>query len=236
VAPTGSGINPFWALPLPAGSPRRLGDIAGNRASWSPDGKQIVFSRGADLYLANADGTASHRLVSVSGFPYAAGFSPDGSRVRFSIQDQANTSSLWEVRTDGSNLHPLLAGWHSPPRECCGRWTHDGRYYIFESGISQGNDIFALPESTSIFRKASLTPTQLTTGPILYSSALPDINGRKLFVQGTQPRAELVRYDPTAKQFVPFLGGSPPLMWLSRAMASGSRTAPFRTTRCGGAV
>jgi serine/threonine protein kinase/Tol biopolymer transport system component len=207
VAPTGSGINPFWALPLPAGSPRRLGDIAGNRASWSPDGKQIVFSRGADLYLANADGTAPHRLVSVSGYPYAAGFSPDGSRVRFSIQDQANTSSLWEVRTDGSNLHPLLAGWHSPPRECCGRWTQDGRYYIFESGIGQGNDIFALPESTSIFRKASLTPTQLTTGPILYSSALPDINGRKLFVQGTQPRAELVRYDPAAKQFVPFLGG-----------------------------
>ena len=26
-------------------------------------------------------------------------------------------------------------------------------------------------------------------------------------MQGTQPRAELVRYDPTAKQFVPFLGG-----------------------------
>jgi hypothetical protein len=30
---------------------------------------------------------------------------------------------------------------------------------------------------------------------------------RKLFVQGTQARRELVRYDAAAKQFVPFLGG-----------------------------
>jgi dipeptidyl aminopeptidase/acylaminoacyl peptidase len=36
---------------------------------------------------------------------------------------------------------------------------------------------------------------------------LPDISGHRIFVQGTQQRAELVRYDPAAKQFVPFLGG-----------------------------
>src|SRR6202140_3814027 len=207
MVPTGNRATPLWALPLPAGSPRRLGNIEGSGGGWSRDGRQLVFIKGSDLYLANADGTAAHLLVTAPGSAYGPVFSPDGNRIRFSIQDQANTSSLWEVRTDGSNLHQVLKGWHTPPTECCGRWTHDGRYYVFESGIGQGNDIFALAESTSIFRKASLTPTQLTTGPILYSSALPDINGRKLFVQGTQPRAELVRYDPTAKQFVPFLGG-----------------------------
>jgi Tol biopolymer transport system component len=64
-----------------------------------------------------------------------------------------------------------------------------------------------MPDSASIFHKVSTTPTQLTTGPILYSTALPDISGRKLFVQGTQQRGELVRYDAATKQFVPFLGG-----------------------------
>jgi Tol biopolymer transport system component len=41
----------------------------------------------------------------------------------------------------------------------------------------------------------------------LYSTVLPDLGGRKLFVQGAQPRGELVRYDAASKQFVPFLGG-----------------------------
>ena len=204
---TGSRVVPLWLLPLPTGSPRRLGDIAGHDASWSPDGRQLVFTKGSDLYLANADGTASHLLVSVPGYAYAVSFSPDGSRIRFSLGDQANFNSLWEVRADGSNLHQLLKGWHTPPRECCGHWTGDGRYYVFESGTGQANDIFAVADSNSIFRKASTTPTRLTTGPLSYASALPNIDGRKLFVQGKQERGELVRYDATAKQFVPFLAG-----------------------------
>jgi serine/threonine protein kinase/Tol biopolymer transport system component len=204
---TGSRETPFWIVPLPAGSPRRLGDLIGRDANWSPDGRQLVFIKASDLYLASADGSGSHRVVSVPGSPAAAGFSPDGRRIRFSLHDQANTNSLWEVRTDGSNLHQLLKGWHTPPSECCGRWTQDGRYYLFESGTGQANNIFALADSTSILRKASATPTELTTGPILYSTVLPNINGRRLFVQGTQPRGELVRYDAAMKQFVPFLGG-----------------------------
>src|SRR6267143_576849 len=206
---SGSGETPLWTLPLPTGSPRRLGDILTTNASWSPDGKQMVFIKGADLYLANADGTAPHRLVSARGSAFAASFSPDGSRIRFSLQDQVNTNaaSLWEVRADGSDLHQMLAGWQTPASECCGRWTHDGRYYVFESRAGQGDNIFAMPDSASIFHKVYTTPTQLTTGPILYSAALPDISGRKLFVQGTQPRGELVRYDAATKQFVPFLGG-----------------------------
>jgi predicted Ser/Thr protein kinase len=233
---TGSRVAPLWLLPLPTGSPRRLGDIAAREARWSPDGRQLLFITGSDLYLANADGSASHLLVSVPGYAYAAGFSPDGSRIRFSVLDQANISSLWEVRADGSNLHPLLKGWHTPPTECCGRWTADGRYYVFESGAGQGNNIFALADSPSIFRKTPATPTQLTTGPILYSTVLPDINGRKLFVQGTQPRGELVRYDPTAKQFVPFLGGFRRATSPSRATASGPPTPRFPTACCGAAA
>jgi len=207
LVPTGSRVTPLWAVPLPAGSPRRLGDILGRAGAWSRDGRQLVFIKGSDLYLANSDGTAPHLLVPVPGIAYAAAFSPDGSRIRFSLRDEANTNSLWEVHTDGSNLHQLLKGWHTPPNECCGRWTGDGRYYVFDSGTGQASDIFALADSTSIFRKASAAPTQLTTGPILYSTALPDLAGRKLYVQGGQPRGELVHYDAASKQFVPYLGG-----------------------------
>jgi eukaryotic-like serine/threonine-protein kinase len=204
---TGTREAPLWALPLPAGSARRVGNILASNAAWSRDGRLMVFIKGVDLYLANADGTAERHLVTAPDPVVSPAFSPDGGRIRFSVQNQSNVNSLWEVRTDGSNLHQLFKGWHTPANECCGRWTDDGRYYFFESGSGQTNDIFAVADSTSIFRKSSSIPTRLTTGPILYSTARPDPSRPRLFVQGVQPRAELVHYDAASKQFLPFLGG-----------------------------
>ncbi len=41
-----SSMNaPLWTMPLPEGSPRRLGDIEANGASWAPDGEHLVFKR-----------------------------------------------------------------------------------------------------------------------------------------------------------------------------------------------
>ncbi len=204
---TGSRESPLWALPLPAGSPRRVGNILASYAAWSPDGRLMVFTKGADLYLANADGTAERHLASAPDTVVSPVFSPDGGRIRFSVESQSNVSSLWEVRTDGSNPHQLFKGWHTPADECCGRWSNDGRYYFFESGNGQTDDIFAVADSPSIFRKTSSTPTRLTTGPLIYSTVLPDAGGHRLFVEGVQPRAELVRYDAATRQFLPFLGG-----------------------------
>src|SRR5260370_37606502 len=87
LVPTGSRVTPLWAMPLPAGSPRRLGDIEGSSGGWSRDGRQLVFIKGSDLYLANADGTAAHLLVSAPGSAYGPVFSSDRSRIRFSLQD-----------------------------------------------------------------------------------------------------------------------------------------------------
>ncbi len=195
----------FWILPLPSGAPRRLADVVGHDGSWSPDGRRIVFARGSDLFLANADGTDAHKLVTTPGFVFGLRFSPDGSRIRFTAGGGfgQNTSSLWEVHTDGTSLHALFPGWHNPPLECCGNWTTDGRYYFFSSGT----DIWALPEKEDFFHKRDPLPTRLTTGPLAFSSPVPSLDGKKLFVVGQQFRGELVRYDSRAKQFVPFLSG-----------------------------
>jgi Tol biopolymer transport system component len=50
-------------------------------------------------------------------------------------------------------------------------------------------------------------PVPLTTGPLSFDALAVSPDGRKLFVDAAQGRAELVRYDRHAQQFVPFLSG-----------------------------
>jgi len=211
---TGVPMNdaPVWTLPLPAGSPHRLGiavDGFNAAAKWSPDGQHLVFVRGSEVWVSRGDGSQPTRIASVHGEPSRPVFSPDGQRIRFTIIDEEHTSSLWEMRSDGSKLHPLLPGWHVPSHECCGIWTPDGRYFLFRStlhGDSFG-DIFVLPDRSGIFRRGTSTPTQLTFGPTAFYIIGFTPDGKKLLVGGYQSRGELVRYDPSSKQFVPFLGG-----------------------------
>jgi eukaryotic-like serine/threonine-protein kinase len=209
-----NGVNNLlWTFPLPTGSPRRLGSITADgryEVKWSPDGQRLAFTKGSELWLANGDGSNPARILTVQGNPGYPAFSPDGKRIRFTqIDDATHTYSLWEVRSDGSNLHPLLPGWHTPPHECCGIWTPDGRYFLFQSTVHNDNfgDVFVLPDSPSLLRKSSTTPVQLTFGPLEFALAGITPDGKKLIVAGYDQRAELVHYDPAAKQFVPFLGG-----------------------------
>ena len=140
----------------------------------------------------------------MAGLAFTPEWSLDGSKVRLTVQDPQNSvQSLWEVSAQGRNLHTLLPGWHQPPHECCGKWTSDGKYFVFES---QGQ-IWALPEPGGFLRKRSGMPVQLTSSPLSLSIPLPSKDGNKLFVVGRTFRGGLVRYDSTAAQFVPFISG-----------------------------
>jgi serine/threonine protein kinase/Tol biopolymer transport system component len=199
---------PYWALPLPSGAPRRLADVVGHTGAWSPDGRKLAFAKGSDLYLANADGTDAHKLIVVSGIPTDLRFSPDGARLRLTVSNpEGNSSALWEVRTDGTGLHPLLPNWHPLAAECCGAWSPDGRYYFFLNYSPAGFNLWALRESAGIIQRPSSTPFQLTTGPSSFGSLAPSPDGKKLFMAGRQGRGELVRYDARSRQFVQFLSG-----------------------------
>jgi len=198
---------PLWSVPLPSGTPRRLGDVAVNRAggTWSPDQQHLAFARGSDLYLANADGTDTRKLVTVSGYPTFPRFSPDGSHIRFSVVK--SRSSLWEIRADGSGLHALFPGGKGPDDACCGQWSPDGRYFFFTSSSNSMTSVWAMRESSGWFRWRSPRPVQLTAGPLSFDFLVPGLDGKKLFVDASQGRAELVRYDPKSQQFVTFLSG-----------------------------
>jgi serine/threonine protein kinase len=199
---------PLWVLPVLGGSARRLGDVQALGGTWSPDRQKILYAAGRDLYLAKSDGTEPRKLVTAGGFPYHPRWSPDGTKLRFSIfNTETNLSSLWEVSADGNNLHSLLPGWNNPPAECCGNWTPDGKYFVFQSHREGMTNIWAIREKGGLFRKHSGEPVQLTGGAISAYAPVPSIDGKKLFVVGAQRRGELVRYDAKFGQFVPYLSG-----------------------------
>jgi len=207
LAASGPSENPFFSLPLPAGSPRRLGDIIGHGPTWAPDGR-LLFAKNNDLYLAEHDGSVPRKLIAAPDRPRSPRFSPDGTRLRFDVFNSISaTSTIWEVRADGSSMHSLLPGWNNPPNECCGSWTPDGRYYVFQALRDGASNIWVLPEHSSPLRKVSNQPLQLTTGPLSFDTPVPSKDGKKLFVIGAQLRAELVRYDFKSAEFVPYLGG-----------------------------
>jgi Tol biopolymer transport system component len=140
--------------------------------------------------------------------PAWSSLSPDGNRIRLTVSNlNNNTSAIWEIRPDGSGMHPVFPDWNNPSAECCGKWTPDGKYYVFQSTRDGATNIWIVPDHTNWWRKDPREPAQLTTGPLQFSFPLPSKDGRKLFVIGTQPRAELVRYDAKADDFVPYLGG-----------------------------
>ena len=207
----GSGDNEFWTLPVMSGSPERVGSLTGRDATWSGDGGQLAFGKGSVLYLANATGTQVRDLYTADGTVFAPRFSPDGQRIRFTVGDTAqNKSSLWEIGRDGSNPHALLPNWQYGSTACCGNWTPDGRYYIFQATQSSPITISTLWASPDLGRAAdagmpSVAP--LTSGPISFGNVSPAGDNKNIWAIGVQPAGEAVKYDSDKKKFVPLLAG-----------------------------
>ena len=144
-------------MPVLGGIERRVGDIRINHrglygiaATWTPDKSHIVYAKGTEMRLARSDGSESRTLLTAPGIPFAPRVSPDGERLRYTVRDaKTGVFAIWEAAADGSNPRPLLPGWTGAQNPCCGVWTADGRYYVFEA---EGN-LWARAEAGGLFRR-----------------------------------------------------------------------------------
>jgi DNA-binding winged helix-turn-helix (wHTH) protein len=213
----------LWNVRILGGSARRLGEAL--TAAFSPDGNSVAYVA-ADgdgsfgIYIVRADGTGARKLVSIQGEVCSIRmtpncrivWSPDGSTIRFD-----RDAKIYEMKADGSGLHEFLAGWRPSSTRCCGRWTPDGKFFLFLSGesviggwgalVGEGGELWALDERRGLFRRPPTEPVRLTSGPISWDRPIPGKDGSEIFVEGQTQRGEASRYDAKSKQFQPFLGG-----------------------------
>lgn len=222
-----------WTIPVGGGSPRRVGNLVVDDIAWSHDGKWLAYAKGNQLFLANADGTSSRLLATLpeASAPEHAHWtstvpeispqidnvrwSPDDRRLRFTRISAGPGGSivfpteraLWEVGVDGKDLQEMHFNWPGTAMECCGDWTPDGRYFVFESRRQGTSNLWMLEEKSDWWRKRNPNPVQLTFGPMNYDRPAPSRNGQSIFAIGVQDAGELVRYSPQRKDFEPFLDG-----------------------------
>jgi Tol biopolymer transport system component/DNA-binding winged helix-turn-helix (wHTH) protein len=190
---------PLWIFSVPGGALRRADRGTADAATWSPDGSEMAFVQGAVVYRSRSDGSSAQEVARVPGVGSWLRWSPDGSRLRLTVFDKTTgQSSLWEVLLSAKGAQRLLTDWNQRGSECCGSWTPDGKYFLFQS-THEGR--------TEIWAGGKQNPVQLTNGQLNSLAPFVSANGRKLYMIGEQLRGELSRYDYKAGQFVPFLSG-----------------------------
>ncbi len=205
----GEAPLPLWIMPVAGGSPRRVGAVLASDAAWCRDPERLAYASGHDIFLMRKDGTGSHRLVTVEGFATGLCWSPDGRRLRFHTWDPAPASlTLWDVKEDGTDLHPLFPKSSGLESSSSGVWSGATNTFFFQAVSVDRTDVWAMPAHRPWLPWVSAAPIRLTSGPLSFSApAANPGNARELFVLGTSPRAELVRFDSSSGRFLPYLGG-----------------------------
>jgi DNA-binding winged helix-turn-helix (wHTH) protein len=197
-----STLDSLWVQPVAGGSPRRVGSLLVNDAAWGAQPATIVYGDGDSVYLINQDGTDSHKLLTQPGSPYSFSFSPDGEVLRFSRHPGGgSSSSIMETSARGTGVRELFPG-------CCGKWTPDGRYFVFQSDQDGRSDLWAVPESGFPWKTAVSRPIKLTAGPLEFEAPVSSKYGKEIFAIGNLGRTEIVRYDLRNRHFVPYLPGN----------------------------
>jgi Tol biopolymer transport system component len=117
----------------------------------------------SELFVANADGSGEHKLLTTSGFDYNASFSADGQWIVFTSERSGfGQADIYRVHPDGTGLERLT---DSPALDHQGVLSADGTQLAFVStrGTRRAN-IWILDLKTRQLRNLTGTP-ELQTSP-----------------------------------------------------------------------
>ncbi len=190
--PQGYASGDLWLVSPEGGAPRKL-IIDGVNPNWSWDGKQLVFERGADLWMANDDGLGQRRIENLPPTDILLAqrlpaLSPDGTLIAFFQNESwAPWGDIWVIPSQGGVARRLTwdASWFGGLT-----WTPDGRFIVFSSERAGSLTLWRVPVTSG--KPESVFPS-------IGEDRDPEISrdGRKLIYTNTHTTYTVILTDPT---------------------------------------
>jgi WD40-like Beta Propeller Repeat len=114
--------------------------------AWSPDGKKIAFRGSAGLYVVNADGSGTPRLIStdnVRNGDSSVSWSPDSKRIAYASFGACRCNSdIYVINADGSGTPSRLTS--NPATDSDPAWSPDGSKIAFNSFRAGNYEIYVM--------------------------------------------------------------------------------------------
>ena len=148
-----------FALMSPDGSHRRKltqRSFRSDGASWSPSGRELVFSDDDAIDVVEADGSGWRKIAPGGKFPV---WSPDSRKIVF-----VDNGGVFVVNRDGSGLHKVGRSGDRPS------WSPDGEWIVYASYRHGTGDIYIVRADGSGERQ--LTNTALEEADPVWSPAV----------------------------------------------------------------
>jgi len=179
-----------WVVPPLGGTPRRLIEN-GRNPKWSWDGKQLVFEREDQVWMADADGS-NQRKLEIAPVVYSPvssripALSPDGEQLAYFIAGDGPRGDIWILALGSGEARQLTFDAAS-----CGglTWTPDGREIVFASDR---------PGTMTLWRVRAVggEPEAITRGAGEDTDPEISRDGRKLVYTNTRKAYRLRINDP----------------------------------------
>jgi Tol biopolymer transport system component len=191
--PQGYPSGDLWLVSPQGGTLQRL-ITDGLNPSWAWDGAQLVFERGADLWMANADGTGQKRIENLPPMDYflahrRPAMAPDGTIAFFQTEPAVPWGDLWVIPSTGGTPRRVTsdAAWSGGLA-----WTPDSRFIVFSSERGGTMTLWKVPV-------AGGKPEPI---PGTGEDSDPEISrdGRNLIYTNTRTTYSIVLTDPATGQ------------------------------------
>lgn len=195
-------VEPLY-IQREGGPAQRVGNVLAYDAAWYPDGKRLLFSSDGVVHATDREGKSREELFSVPGNAFWFRWSQDGKKLRFTVIDKkSEETSIWEFAAGSRGPRKLFSDLHY--HLCCGSWTPNGKYFLFQVRVENTFQIWAerdLPNYVLPINR----PFPVVFGAESYRGPLPGKDGKTLFVRAEALKGELVRYDSRSGEFISIL-------------------------------
>ena len=141
----------FWALVVVRSGVAQAALPSLSEPAISPDGKEIAFVSGGDIWTVPAAGGEAHLLVTHPATESRPIYSPDGTKLAF-VSTRTGAGNIYVLTMATGELMRLT---YSDRPDSLDGWSHDGKWIYFTSAV---NDVAGQGD---IFRVSSAGGTPL---------------------------------------------------------------------------